>query len=172
MKAFCVVCGTSFIQRASHRIVCSYPCSAELAKLREAAARCKRGPTKLQAARLAILYRDGWTCGYCGRELKRKIGKNTSERLYSFSRAAVVDHIIPRGHPLCTSEPQNLIAACLSCNSAKSNRRLSPTLKKQVQYVASKPIHYWEPAFTEALGRYPYPQSSQEARYWSGQLAL
>lgn len=56
-----------------------------------------------RASRLDILYRDGWTCGYCA------------------GFATTIDHVFPisRGGP---STFGNLVAACIGCNSDKADQ--------------------------------------------------
>jgi hypothetical protein len=53
--------------------------------------------------RLVVLERDGWTCAYCG------------------DAANSVDHMLPQSRG-GTEEVQNLVAACVRCNSAKRDR--------------------------------------------------
>lgn len=62
------------------------------------------------ARRLAIYLRDGFSCSYCGRDLrsapKREVG---------------LDHLIPQskqgGH-----ESSNLVTACASCNCSRKDK--------------------------------------------------
>jgi 5-methylcytosine-specific restriction endonuclease McrA len=68
----------------------------------------KRGDPRLsrayRKARLAVLARDGFVCHYCGQD------------------ATTADHIIPikaGGDPI---DQSNLVASCISCNSAKGSR--------------------------------------------------
>lgn len=56
-----------------------------------------------QRIRLRILRRDGYICGYCGGD------------------ATTVDHIIPRSQG-GTHSPDNLTAACKSCNARKKDK--------------------------------------------------
>lgn len=60
-----------------------------------------------KALRFSILTRDGFACRYCGRKAPEV--------------ALHVDHVIPvsRGGP---STPDNLVAACIDCNSGKRDR--------------------------------------------------
>lgn len=51
----------------------------------------------------AVLDRDGRVCHYCGRP------------------ATTADHVIPKARG-GTDDPDNLVAACVSCNSAKGVR--------------------------------------------------
>lgn len=65
-----------------------------------------RDSRQWRALRLRILARDGYTCGYCGAD-----GADT------------VDHILPvNQHPDQAMSPDNLIAACRTCNSRKGSR--------------------------------------------------
>ena len=57
--------------------------------------------------RLAIYIRDGFTCCYCGRDLRN-----------ADPREVTLDHLLPRsanGSNECT----NLVTACLHCNSSR-----------------------------------------------------
>lgn len=60
--------------------------------------------------RLAIYIRDGFTCAYCGRDLR-----NASPR------DVTLDHLLPRSAG-GTNEATNLITACLHCNSQRGNK--------------------------------------------------
>ncbi|MGH9044244.1 MAG: HNH endonuclease [Acidimicrobiales bacterium] len=57
--------------------------------------------------RATLLERDGWRCRYCGEVL------TTSN--------ATLDHVIPRSLD-GPNTVENLVAACLACNSIKSGR--------------------------------------------------
>lgn len=64
-----------------------------------------------KAQRLRVLNRDGWTCGYCGKQL---VGDD-----------ATVDHVEPIAlDPGRTYADHELIACCRSCNAAKGARPL------------------------------------------------
>ena len=64
-----------------------------------------RDSRQWRAKRIAILQRDGYTCGYCGQP------------------ADTVDHILPvKDHPDQAMSNDNLIAACKTCNSRKGSR--------------------------------------------------
>lgn len=64
-----------------------------------------RDSRQWRALRLRILARDGHTCAYCGQP------------------ADTVDHLMPvKKHPDQAMNPENLISACRSCNSAKGSR--------------------------------------------------
>jgi 5-methylcytosine-specific restriction endonuclease McrA len=68
-------------------------------------------------SRLAIYIRDGFTCAYCGRDLR------------TFKPAYVtLDHLVPRSKWVGPSEevndPGNLVTACKSCNSSRGNKEL------------------------------------------------
>ena len=74
--------------------------------------------------RTRIFERDGWRCGYCGLSLvpQGTFGIVTVLHfLGAQNRTAVVDHMVPAKLG-GTDEEANLIACCLSCNSAKGNR--------------------------------------------------
>lgn len=83
------------------------------AKAIEKALRCKArlglSAAAWQELRTAVLKRDDHTCQYCG------------------NHAETVDHIVPLAAG-GSSEPDNLCAACGSCNSSKRDR----------------PVHEWE----------------------------
>ena len=73
-----------------------------------------RDSRQWRALRLRILARDGHTCTYCGQT------------------ADTVDHILPvRKHPDQAMNPENLISACRSCNSAKGSRSHGVFLARQ-----------------------------------------
>jgi hypothetical protein len=63
--------------------------------------------------RLAILVRDGFTCMYCGRNLKDAPPAEVT-----------LDHLVPcsKGG---TNQSDNLVCACRSCNSSRGSRDLS-----------------------------------------------
>jgi len=60
------------------------------------------------AKRLAIYLRDGFCCGYCGKDLHRAKEGQCS-----------LDHLTPRSAG-GTNDATNLITACLTCNIARS----------------------------------------------------
>jgi 5-methylcytosine-specific restriction endonuclease McrA len=60
--------------------------------------------------RLAIYIRDGFTCGYCGRDLTEAAPREVS-----------LDHLRPRCHG-GGNAATNLITACVKCNSARQHR--------------------------------------------------
>lgn len=60
--------------------------------------------------RLSLNLRDNFTCGYCGRDLRM-----------ADPREVTLDHLLPR----CFgggNENENLVTACLSCNSARGSK--------------------------------------------------
>jgi hypothetical protein len=59
------------------------------------------------AKRLAIYLRDGFCCGYCGKDLHRAKEGQCS-----------LDHLTPRSQG-GSNEATNLITACLKCNVAR-----------------------------------------------------
>lgn len=59
--------------------------------------------------RMAIYLRDGFTCGYCGRNLAK-----------ASPREVTLDHLKPQCDGGSHHE-SNLITACLSCNSRRQN---------------------------------------------------
>jgi len=62
--------------------------------------------------------RDGYECAYCG------------------ETADTVDHVIPRSAGGDVWSPDNLVASCKRCNSAKGNRQ---SLKAVFSYANSTP---------------------------------
>jgi hypothetical protein len=79
--------------------------------------------------------RDGWACRYCGHALVHAdTGEGLAELVYQgrslgFTEAAgyrfaYTDHVIPRSRG-GTDHPDNLVLACLWCNSRKGARLLS-----------------------------------------------
>lgn len=59
-----------------------------------------------RAVRSAVLERDGYVCRFCGQP------------------ANTVDHVVPR-HAGGTDSPNNLVAACGPCNSAKGTKSVA-----------------------------------------------
>ena len=73
--------------------------------------------------RLAIYLRDGLSCSYCGQGIEEGV------RL-------TLDHIVPYsagGKPDNTSE--NLVTACVSCNSSRGDRDLAVFCKAVAGYL-------------------------------------
>lgn len=64
---------------------------------------------KLPCTRKNVMVRDGYTCQYCGDQL--------------YNGELTVDHIIPRSKGGKTAW-ENVVAACIKCNQAKSNHCL------------------------------------------------
>ncbi len=60
--------------------------------------------------RLAIYIRDRFTCCYCGRDLR-----------HAEPREVTLDHLVPRSAG-GNNETNNLVLACLSCNSSRGDR--------------------------------------------------
>lgn len=60
--------------------------------------------------RLALYIRDGFTCAYCGRDLRN-----------ADARDVTLDHLLPRSAG-GSNEATNLITACLRCNSQRGNK--------------------------------------------------
>lgn len=80
-----------------------------------------------QRFRRAILEAWGWRCAYCDSHLERQ---------------ATLDHVIPvsRGGPTCRS---NLVAACASCNVAKSDQPLERWYRSQAFYNRRREWAIW-----------------------------
>jgi len=64
--------------------------------------------------RLKVLNRDGWVCGYCGRDLTKTPGQKNS---------ATAEHILAKANG-GEDRLDNLMACCLECNGRKSDRVL------------------------------------------------
>ena len=81
--------------------------------LRDASHR-ELGLQKWKDQRIRVLKRDGYICAYCGQE------------------ADQVDHVIPinKGG---TDHPDNLVAACMFCNSSLGDRT------KHITWIISYP---------------------------------
>lgn len=81
---------------------------------RGANARNKQGSKWIsKPARLAIYIRDGFTCLYCGRDLRNAKREEIT-----------LDHLDPRCSTLCPRarrDPKRLITACRSCNSSRQD---------------------------------------------------
>lgn len=60
--------------------------------------------------RLSIYLRDGFECGYCGRDLHR-----------ASAREVTLDHLLPRSAG-GGNEATNLTTACLACNSSRQDK--------------------------------------------------
>lgn len=73
--------------------------------------------------RLALYLRDGLACAYCGQ------GIESGARL-------TLDHLVPHS---ATDRPdnsaENLITACVACNSARGNRSLAEFCAKVAGYL-------------------------------------
>jgi 5-methylcytosine-specific restriction endonuclease McrA len=64
--------------------------------------------------RAAVFERDGWTCAYCGKRVKRRPFDETAPD------AATVDHVRPVAHGGRTVL-DNLLTACFPCNQQKAD---------------------------------------------------
>lgn len=67
-----------------------------------------------KAARLAIYIRDGFTCTYCGTDLRDAAPADIT-----------LDHLDPRCSQLCPKErrnPRRLVTACRRCNSSRQDK--------------------------------------------------
>lgn len=63
-----------------------------------------------KARRLAIYLRDGFSCAYCGRDLRG-----------ADPREVTLDHLVPRCEGGSNHE-SNLVTACRSCNCSRKDR--------------------------------------------------
>lgn len=95
----------------------------------------------------AVLARDGWSCGYCGRDI-------TSEN-------GTMDHVIPREKG-GKHRWENVAAACRPCNAKKGSKLLSD-LNWKLRHKPFRPqgigarilaLHP-EPAWEQFLGSKP-----------------
>lgn len=67
-----------------------------------------------KSARLAIYIRDGFSCQYCGRDLREEGPSQLT-----------LDHLDPRSEITCPKarrNPKRLILACLRCNSSRQDK--------------------------------------------------
>jgi HNH endonuclease len=74
-----------------------------------------------QVKRLAIYFRDGLSCGYCGDSVEN-------------GASLCLDHIVSR----CdggSNDASNLITACKRCNDSKNSRSLTVFIKAVAAYV-------------------------------------
>lgn len=84
-----------------------------------------------KSTRFAIYHRDNFRCVYCG--------KRDEPPAYD-GEGLTLDHIIARYHG-GSHKPQNLVTACLSCNSSRQHKKhRKPTLQR-LQRLASKPLN-------------------------------
>ena len=79
--------------------------------------------------RLAIKMRDGFRCGYCGRDLS---GASFDD--------VTVDHLKPQSKRGTHNAPSNVITACRSCNCARQDKPWRPFARKQGGEEAVKRI--------------------------------
>lgn len=63
-----------------------------------------------QEKRLAIYIRDGFSCAYCGRDLKDAAPQDIN-----------LDHLLPRSAG-GTNEATNLVTSCKSCNCSRQDK--------------------------------------------------
>lgn len=108
-RILCCRCGVEIITRAS-RQACG-PC--KVAALRERDARPRPARGRKARLRRAVAERDGWVCWMCGRGL---VEAHPDPR-----RRLTADHLVPQIHG-GSDEPENLRAACQSCNSRRGAR--------------------------------------------------
>jgi 5-methylcytosine-specific restriction endonuclease McrA len=78
------------------------------------------GSRHIPVTRRGVLRRDEFRCAYCGRS------------------ASTIDHVVPRSRGGADSW-ENLVACCLSCNNAKSDR--TPTEMGWTLRVNPRPPH-------------------------------
>jgi 5-methylcytosine-specific restriction endonuclease McrA len=70
--------------------------------------------TAWRKLRLAVLERDGWTCGYCRATLHRRRCSTTG-----CAYCPHVDHRVPKAQG-GGDHPSNLLASCARCNLSRS----------------------------------------------------
>src|SRR5262245_64074265 len=91
-----------------------------------------------QEKRLAIYLRDGLACAYCGEGIED-------------GAVLTLDHVVPRGG----NEKENLVTACLRCNSARGKRNVAEFIRATAAYlnhgVKAVDIHATLLAKTQAL---------------------
>lgn len=108
MERKCDTCNTPYIAERSTSKYCSEQCRyhAHLVK--------KKRITIPRDLRFGILYRDGFSCRYCGGRPPRKELR--------------VDHIVPIDAGGALTDPENLITACNDCNAGKAAQVIDPTV--------------------------------------------
>lgn len=103
--------------------------------------------------RLAIYLRDGFCCGYCGKDLHRACKGQIS-----------LDHLRPRSEG-GSNEATNLITACLSCNVARgtepwhryatggARERIMRQRRLRIDVAAAKTLINGSTSFVEVVRR-------------------
>jgi 5-methylcytosine-specific restriction endonuclease McrA len=81
-----------------------------------------------RSTRFAIYHRDGFRCVYC-----RKQHAADGEGL-------TLDHIEARGHG-GNHKPENLVTACLSCNSRRQHKKLRKPTLERLRRLAARPLN-------------------------------
>lgn len=77
-----------------------------------------------------LFNRDGWKCGYCGRELNW--------------RTAEIEHIVPKSHGGPKSW-KNCVTACKQCNKRKADRTPAQAgMKLLIQPREPSALHFWD----------------------------
>ncbi len=97
-----------------------------------------RGSNWIRKAKRAAIYeRDGWACAYCG----RRVGDRRN--MQQASTVLSLDHLVCVEHGGSNSE-QNLVTACLPCNSSRGTRNwrdFAPGgAQERIEYLVSQPL--------------------------------
>lgn len=88
----------------------------------------------LRFSRAAVYRRDGYTCQYCARKLRRD--------------QLTLDHVVPR-HMGGGMSWTNIVTACRSCNARKGGRKLAET-RLRLQRPPFRPR--WKPLSAQSVG--------------------
>lgn len=84
--------------------------------------------------RRAIYERDDWCCLYCERDLR--------DAYEDDPHAVTLDHLVPRDED-GSNRNDNLVTACLSCNSARQSRDwriFAPGATTRITWAIAQPV--------------------------------
>ena len=137
---------------------------------------------RVRFSRKNILCRDAYTCQYCGVQPRKKTGSPLIEEL-------TIDHVVPRSHSrdgwvrlpwngkqVRVTSWENILTACISCNSDKADRTPAQAgmhMKKLPKSPSTVDIAWM------SLHRYEIPEewqlylpegASEWKEYWSVEL--
>ena len=121
--------------------------------------RVHAGAIRWKAGKAGILRRDGYRCGYCGRDLLESLDSLLT---------ATIDHIVPRsigGSRRCTS---NQIAACMACNILKGNAPTANVSTARQIVLERRATTALEVAELFARSGMEFPRASD----WPGRLSV
>lgn len=83
----------------------------------------ERGGSKWcwRPTRLRVYLRDRWRCVWCGERVRTPVEADVDRfGLHDAQRTATLDHFLPRALG-GSNAPDNLVTACLDCNTARAN---------------------------------------------------